>query len=113
MFEDDAFDVIAASLVFHYMEHWEATLIELRRVMAPGGLLALSSHHPTTDWQLHAGSYFNTRQISETWRKECVSATVSLWPRPLKAMRHGSYSSGCVRAHPPVWWSTHEPDGYQ
>jgi hypothetical protein len=28
------------------------------------------------DWRLHGGSYFETRQITETWRKNCIAAAV-------------------------------------
>jgi hypothetical protein len=34
------------------------------------------------DWRLSGGSYFQTRQITETWNKAGVAATVSFWRRP-------------------------------
>jgi len=86
MFADDSFDLIAASLVLHYLERWEPTLGELARVLVPGGALALSTHHPTMDWRLSAGSYFETYQITETWRKAGRRARVTFWRRPLTAM---------------------------
>jgi ubiquinone/menaquinone biosynthesis C-methylase UbiE len=86
MCEDESFDVIAASLVLHYLEDWGPTLQELWRVLVPGGILAISTHHPTMDWRLTGGSYFETRQITETWQKSGVSASVTFWRRPLTAM---------------------------
>src|SRR5215470_14504415 len=52
MCTDESFDIVAASLVLHYLEHWEQPLLELRRVLVPGGVLAISTHHPTMDWRL-------------------------------------------------------------
>jgi SAM-dependent methyltransferase len=117
MFADEAFDVIAASLVFHYLEHWEPTLIELRRVMVPGGLLAISTHHPTMDWQFHGGSYFDTRHISETWRKQGVSATASFWRRPLMAVVAEFHKTGfaieeLVEPMPVAEWKERFPEAY-
>jgi SAM-dependent methyltransferase len=86
MFADGSFDLVAASLVLHYLEHWEPTLRELARVLVPGGAVALSTHHPTMDWRSAGGGYFETRRITETWRKGGREATVSFWRRPLTAM---------------------------
>jgi SAM-dependent methyltransferase len=96
MFADDSFDLIAASLVLHYLERWEPTLRELARVLVPGGAVALSTHHPTMDWRLAGGSYFETRQITETWRKGGEQATVTFWRRPLTAMVVAFRASGFV-----------------
>jgi SAM-dependent methyltransferase len=96
MFADGSFDVIAASLVLHYLERWEPTLRELARVLVPGGAVALSTHHPTMDWRLADGGYFETRQITETWRKGGEQATVSFWRRPLTAMVAAFRASGLV-----------------
>jgi ubiquinone/menaquinone biosynthesis C-methylase UbiE len=86
MCDDESFDVVAASLVLHYIEDWSPTLEEFWRVLVPGGILAISTHHPTMDWRRTGGSYFETRLITETWRKRGVSATVMFWRRPLTAM---------------------------
>jgi SAM-dependent methyltransferase len=91
---DAAFDLVAASLVLHYIEHWEPPLREFRRVLVPGGLLAISTHHPTMDWQLAGGSYFETHQITETWSKRGVAAEVTFWRRPLIAMIAAFRSTG-------------------
>ena len=86
MCADASFDIVAASLVLHYLERWEPTLREFGRVLVPGGIVAISAHHPTMDWQLAGGSYFETRRITEEWRKGGVSATITVWRRPLTAM---------------------------
>jgi len=38
------------------------------------------------DWRLSGGSYFETRSITEAWRKGGVAATVTFWRQPLTAM---------------------------
>jgi SAM-dependent methyltransferase len=98
MFADGSFDLVAASLVLHYLEHWEPTLREFARVLAPGGALALSTHHPTMDWRNAGGGYFETRRITETWRKGGQEATVSFWRRPLTAMVSAFRAAGFVVA---------------
>jgi len=96
MCADESFDIVAASLVLHYLEHWEPTLAELRRVLVPGGVLAISTHHPTMDWPLSGGGYFEMRQITETWHKGDTAGTVTFWRRPLTAMVASIRSTGFV-----------------
>jgi SAM-dependent methyltransferase len=96
MFADGSFDLVAASLVLHYLEHWEPTLREFARVLVPGGAVALSTHHPTMDWRVAGGSYFETRWITETWRKGGQEATVSFWRRPLTAMVGAFRAAGLI-----------------
>ncbi len=45
-FTDDAFDVVVASLVLHYLPDWAGPLAELRRVLKPGSRVVLSVNHP-------------------------------------------------------------------
>jgi SAM-dependent methyltransferase len=91
---DASFDAVAASLVLHYLEDWGPTLGELRRVLRPGGLLAVSTHHPTMDWRLAGGSYFETRRITETWHKGGTATRVTFWRRPLTAMTTAFRAAG-------------------
>jgi len=65
-------------------------------VLVPGGELVLSTHHPTMDWQLIGGNYFETRQHTETWHKSGVPVTVTYWRRPLTAMIAAFRASGFV-----------------
>lgn len=43
-FEDDAADLVLLSMSAHHLEHLEATLAELRRVLRPGGAIILREH---------------------------------------------------------------------
>lgn len=84
---DQAFDLVVASLVLHYVLDWAAVFREFRRVLAPGGSVVFSTHHPFMDWQLDGGTdYFAARQITETWRKGKGEYEVTFWRRPLSVM---------------------------
>jgi SAM-dependent methyltransferase len=66
---------------------WAAVFREFRRVLAPGGAVVFSAHHPFMDWQLDGvADYFGTRQIPGTWRKGTGEYEVTSWRRPLSVM---------------------------
>ena len=93
---DGSFDVVVASLVMHYVRDWEPVLREFRRVLRPSGAVVFSTHHPTMDWELAPADYFETRQITETWKKGSGKYEVTFWRRPLTAMTHAIAASGFV-----------------
>lgn len=82
-----SFDLVTACLVLHYVRDWAAVFREFRRVLAPGGRVVFSTHHPFMDWQLDGpADYFAARQITETWRKGNGQYEVTFWRRPLSVM---------------------------
>lgn len=84
---DNGFDVVFSSLVLHYIQDWGPTLREFHRVLAPGGRLVASVHHPFMRVALEAGdSYFDTYQWSEEWRRGDGRITMRFWHRPLHAI---------------------------
>lgn len=96
-FGDAGFDLVVASLVLHYLEHWEPVLRELRRVLAPGGAVVFSTHHPTLDWELHSpDDYFAVRQVTERWRKGDGEFEVTFWRRPLTEVTRAIADAGFV-----------------
>lgn len=71
---DGEFDLIAAPLVLHYLADWTPTLLEFRRVLKPGGILAFSTHHPLMDVELfNLPDYFATVYIEDEWDTGKVS----------------------------------------
>jgi len=90
-------DLVVASLVLHYLEDWRAPLAEFHRVLAAGGAVVFSTHHPAMDWQLHSpDDYFAIKQVTETWHKGGQPFEVTFWRRPLAAMTAAINSAGFV-----------------
>ena len=90
-FDGDAFDVVCASLVLHYVRDWGPPLREFARVLRPGGVLAISTHHPAADLEMaveakQAVSYFDTVLLTDTWRKGGRDVQVRFYHRPLGAI---------------------------
>ncbi len=84
---DGAFDVAVGSLVFHYLRDWGGPLRELHRVLAAGGKLVLSTHHPADDIGLSAsGNYFGVELLHDRWELGGKVFEVEFWRRPLTAM---------------------------
>ena len=92
---DDEFDIVVASLVMHYVEHWEPVLDEFRRVLVSHGKVVISTHHPAHDWQVHSpDNYFAVKQVSEVWEKGSGAYEVTFWRRPLTAMTAAFAAAG-------------------
>lgn len=91
---DRTFDLVVAPLVLHYLEHWEPTLTEFRRILRNHGTLVFSTHHPTADYQHHpASNYFTTHLVEEEWEV----GTVRFYRRPMSAIVNALTESGfCI-----------------
>ncbi|MEJ1199300.1 MULTISPECIES: class I SAM-dependent methyltransferase [unclassified Streptomyces] len=87
-FDDGAFDDVVASLVLHYLEDWEPTLAELRRVLRPGGRLIVSVDHPVTAYTIRdpRPDYFANTSYTFDWMLGGQSTPMRLWRKPLHAM---------------------------
>jgi SAM-dependent methyltransferase len=94
---DASVDLVVASLVLHYLADWAGPLAEFHRVLAPGGAVVFSTHHPAMDWQLHSpADYFAVKQVTETWTKDGASFDVTFWRRPLSAITEAISRAGFV-----------------
>jgi SAM-dependent methyltransferase len=86
-FPAGSFDVVLASLLLHYLRDWGPTLAEFHRVLAPGGRLVASTHHPFMDHPPDSPrSYFATYPIEEEWTRGGRTVAMRFWHRPLSAM---------------------------
>lgn len=94
--ETGSLDLVVASLALHYIADWDVPLAEFHRVLAPGGAVVFSTHHPAMDWQLHSpGDYFAVRQVSERWSLGTGGGfDVTFWRRPLTAITESIYRAG-------------------
>lgn len=79
--EDGSFDVAVMALVIHHLDDRRAALREVARVLRSGGRLIVSTHHPTSDWLRHGGSYFASEKITERWSR---GWEVAYWRQPLE-----------------------------
>ena len=93
---DHSFDLVVASLVLHYVKDRQHVFIELGRVLAPGGVVVFSTHHPTMDWEHSPEDYFATKQVTERWHKGSAEFDVTFYRRPLTAMTDAIFSSRFV-----------------
>jgi SAM-dependent methyltransferase len=97
---DKSFDLVTASLVLHYLKDWAPALRELQRVLAPGGLLVFSTHHPTMTWQLFKLEDYHAETLIED---EWAIGTVRYYHHSL------DYISGALRDGGFIIEHLHEP----
>lgn len=80
-------DLVVASLVMHYLDHWVPALREFCRVLAPVGRVVFSTHHPAEDWRwFERPTYFATEQLVDHWQVGGRTAEVRFYRRPLSAI---------------------------
>jgi SAM-dependent methyltransferase len=98
-FEDSTFDDVIASQVLHYMKDWGPSLIEIHRVLKPGGRLIVSEEHPSAIFfsdRLSGGDreYFGIHERTEKWILGGQTAELTFWDRPLHAMTDAFVAAG-------------------
>lgn len=94
-FADDTFDDVVASLVFHYLQDWLGPLMEIRRVLRPGGRLIMSVNHPILyPWTNPGSDYFKLTKYSDEHTFNGQPATLTYWHRPLHAMTEAFAKAG-------------------
>ena len=81
--EDGAFDAALLALVIHHVDDRLGALRELYRVLRRGGVLVVSTHHPTADWVRLGGSYFTIEKLDELWHDG--EWRVRYWRQPLSS----------------------------
>ncbi|MGW7362248.1 class I SAM-dependent methyltransferase [Streptomyces sp. NPDC054841] len=95
-FAGSEFDDVVASLVLHYLEDWEPTLAEIRRVLRPGGRLIASVDHPFVAYTIEdpRPDYFATTSYTFDWTFNGQSFPMRFWRRPLHAMTDAFTTAG-------------------
>ena len=83
-----SFDLVASSLVLHYLDDWSVPLREFHRVLVPGGALIVSTHHPMQDVKIPTppAPYFEKRLLTDTWKMCGREFEVRFYRRPLGAI---------------------------
>ena len=97
-FASGSFDIVTASLVLHYLEDWDAPLREFHRVLAAGGALLISTHHPMQDVNVSTPPtpYFEKRLLTDVWNKGGREYKVRYYRRPLGAIVDALAAAGFV-----------------
>lgn len=94
---DDSIDLVAASLVVHYVREWRPVLREFRRVLRVGGRLVLSTHHPFADFvNFNRPDYFEVEEIVDEWGPSGARYEVRFWRRPLNVIVADLVNAGFV-----------------
>ena len=93
-FDDNSFDAIVCALTIHHVDDRHAALVELCRVLRPGGVLVLSTQHPTTDWLHKGGSYFDVVVETDVWKRPEGNWQVSFWREPLTSLCDAIFRAG-------------------
>ncbi len=83
----NSLDGVTCSLTMHYLRDWSVPLGSFAQALRPGGWLVFSTDHPASPPlpSQHLG-YFDTEEVSDTWRKGDVEVTQHFWRRPLSAV---------------------------
>lgn len=91
------FDVVVSSLTIHYIADLPMLAREMARVLAPGGVLAISTHHPIMDFPLSpSGQYFRSELIADQWEIAGVPFEVRFFRRPLSVTLQAFLDAGLV-----------------
>ena len=92
---DDTFDTVVASLVFHYLQDWSSPLAELHRVLTAGGRLLISVNHPGAFPIVHPDlAYFGITEYTEDYDFDGTSVDLTFFHRPLGAMAEAFAGAG-------------------
>ena len=94
-YESDTFDDAVASLVFHYLPTWHEALLEVRRILKPGGRLILSVNHPLLyPWNHPGKDYFKATQYTDEFTFNGQPAELTYWHHPLHEMANAFLQAG-------------------
>ena len=100
-FPDNSFDAVWTVWVLEHISEPERALLEMRRVLKPGGVLFLYVAWNCTPWAAHG---FEVRPYSEfNWRGKLIKSTIPVrrspwfmmtWVLPVRALRWAQYTVG-------------------
>jgi SAM-dependent methyltransferase len=103
-YADGTFDVALASCVFHHIPHAEhvVLLAEIRRVLAPGGILAVFEHNPLNPLTRHAVNTCEFDEHAVLMRAPTLRARVHAAGFPAPRVRYRLFVPGWLRPLRPI-----------
>jgi len=117
--EGDAFDLVLAPLVLDYVRDWAKVFRRFRGALKPGGLLVFSVGHPFFEaTYFKTEKYFETEQVSCTWRGFGFPVEMASYRRPLGAIINSVLESGLellqiLEPQPTEEFQRADPVGYE
>ena len=93
---DATFDAVVCALVIHYADDEPAAFGEFHRLLRPGGVVVVSTQHPTADWLRKGGSYFDRVLETDVWESPSGRHEVRFWREPLSALCGAATGAGFV-----------------
>ncbi|WP_053368121.1 class I SAM-dependent methyltransferase [Bacillus sp. FJAT-27245] len=117
-FASQSFDYVVSSLTLHYLQDWDFTFSEFKRILKPGGDFLFSVHHPFADIKLLENpSYFSTELIIDEWRKDGKVFNVPFYRRPLHRIFNDTLAfftiKQIIEPLPTEKFKTMKPDSYE
>ena len=91
---DGTFDAAVCALAIHYADDESAAFRELHRLVRPGGVVVVSTQHPTADWLRKGGSYFDRVLETDVWSMPSGEQAVRFWREPLSALCAAATDAG-------------------
>ena len=64
---DESIDIVLMALAYHYVNDHDRFLGDMYRVLRPGGVFVISTHHPLDDFRRLGNSYFDHERVTERW----------------------------------------------
>lgn len=98
-FEDGVFDVVISSMVFGMVPNQEKMIMEMARVVKPGGVVAVSTHGPTHYAELSDAVF------GAIPKRYMLGRRILYWPRGREEMHRFFRSAGLseIKVNQAIW----------
>ncbi|MBN1682154.1 class I SAM-dependent methyltransferase [Candidatus Bathyarchaeota archaeon] len=118
--EDESIDLVASSLVMHYLENIDYVFKEFNRIIKPGGYFIFSIEHPFSVFiDRPSDNYYNVEPVSFNWDGFTeVPVLVPSYRRPLESYTETLAKSGfcierLIEPKPTLRFKEQLPDSYE
>ena len=112
-------DIVLSSLALHYLKDWTLVMSEFHRILAKGGRLIFSVHHPFMDFTVfQRDNYFLTELLDDEWETQKGKVKVQFYRRPLSQILSAVLEAGfllekVLEPMPTEEFKSAQPDAYR